>query len=224
VAENKFLVWNPAAVNQETDDQYAADALRTGGAPSGQLFPSTTANKLFHQLSTFVAALGQALAAKGYEMTDAALNDLAGQLANVMTAADMAPYALLASPHFTGVPTAPTPSPDDASGTIPTTAWVRGVASFAEAGYQRFASGLVLQWCKGTLASGDSTQTVNFPIPFPTACLHVQATNQPSGSNQNIAKGWGVQAWTKTGATVILQRRGDEGSFQATPLIFAIGH
>ena len=47
----------------------------------------------------------------------------------------------------------------------------------AENGYQRLPNGLILQWGKLTSDRylGESTQSITFPIAFPTACLNVQA-------------------------------------------------
>jgi hypothetical protein len=101
---SNFQQWNPNATNQETDSQYTSDAMRTGGAADPSIFPSATANKLFYQVSTFAAAFAQALANKGYSLSDANLSNLAAVLANVMTQADMTPYAPLAGPTFTGTP------------------------------------------------------------------------------------------------------------------------
>lgn len=86
-----FLQWNPGAANQETDAQYAADSMRTGGAPNGTIFSSSTANKLFYQLSTLAAALTQSLANKGYSPVDTSLSTLEGVLANIVTFADLKP-------------------------------------------------------------------------------------------------------------------------------------
>ena len=94
MANTNMQQWNPTAANQETDAQYTADSSRSGGASTGSIFPSATANKLFYQLSTYVTALMQALVAKGYTTSDASLSTLAGVLACIMTNADMAPYAL----------------------------------------------------------------------------------------------------------------------------------
>lgn len=77
--------WNPGANNQATDEEWLVDALRTGGAPVGSLFPSKTGNKLFHQLTTMAAALGQALADKGYDVSDADLTTLTAVMANIRT-------------------------------------------------------------------------------------------------------------------------------------------
>jgi hypothetical protein len=84
-----ILQWNPGAANQETDAVYAADSTRTGGAPNGVIFASALANKLFYQVTTFVAALAQSMANKGYVISDASLSALVGVMANVVTFADL---------------------------------------------------------------------------------------------------------------------------------------
>jgi hypothetical protein len=120
--------WNPTGANQESDSAYTVDAQRTGGAANPSIFTSATANKLFYQLSTFLAAFGQALSAKGYTISDANLSTLAGVLANVVTEVDLAAalalYAPLASPSLTGTPTAPTQAASDNSTHVATTAYV----------------------------------------------------------------------------------------------------
>jgi hypothetical protein len=126
MAVSNFLQWNPAAANQETDSAYSSDTMRSGGAANPSVFPSATANKLFYQLSTFVAALAQALATKGYAMSDSSLSTLTSTMASVITSADLAPYAPLASPALTGTPTAPTQTGTDNSTRLATTAFVKG--------------------------------------------------------------------------------------------------
>lgn len=84
-----LLQFNPGAANQETDAQYAADSQRAGGAINGQIFNDQLANKLFYQLSTFCTAFGLMMASKGYTITDTDISTLEGQLANVITAADL---------------------------------------------------------------------------------------------------------------------------------------
>jgi hypothetical protein len=96
MASTNLLQFNPAQMNQENDAAYAADPVRTGGAVNGSNFPSPTGNKLFYQLSTFVAAFGAMLAAKGYDNSDADISALQDVLANVKTAADFrAPLVVL---------------------------------------------------------------------------------------------------------------------------------
>lgn len=95
-ATTNFLQWNPTASNQESDAAYTSDAQRTGGASSGE-FPSPTANKLFYQSSTFVTALGQMLATKGYTTSDADISVLTAVLANLITNADLARLSIQAT-------------------------------------------------------------------------------------------------------------------------------
>lgn len=86
-APTNFLQWNPSQVNQESDASYLTDTQRVGGAVAG-IFPSQLANKLFYQVSTFVAALATALVNKGYEMQDTSLATLVTAMANILTKAD----------------------------------------------------------------------------------------------------------------------------------------
>lgn len=83
-----FLQFNPSLINAESDSAYSADSLRTGGIPSAAIFPSTLANKLFYQSSTFVAAFCQMLVNKGLSPSDANVANLAALLANVRLASD----------------------------------------------------------------------------------------------------------------------------------------
>jgi hypothetical protein len=86
---SNFLQWNPTQANQESDAAYLADSSRTGGAGVDGIFPSATANKLFYQPTTFIAAFAAALALKGYNLSDASVSTLQGVLANVITTADI---------------------------------------------------------------------------------------------------------------------------------------
>jgi hypothetical protein len=96
---SNFIVWNPNAYNQENDTQYGSDPQRTNGGIDGQPFPAMTANKLFNQVSTGMAALMQMMAAKGYTVSDANLGTLASVLSAIQTTADnknpllVAPYS-----------------------------------------------------------------------------------------------------------------------------------
>ena len=81
--------WNPNGINQENDAQYTADSLRSGGATNGGLLPSDTDNKFRYQTSTYIAALGQMLANKGFNNSDANLNTLSAVMANILTTADV---------------------------------------------------------------------------------------------------------------------------------------
>lgn len=84
---NNFRQWNPAAINQQDDDAYALDVMRTNGAVSG-IFPSELANKLFYQCTTMISALAEALSNKGYNISDADISALITALSNILTKAD----------------------------------------------------------------------------------------------------------------------------------------
>ena len=90
MATTNFEQWNSAALNQETDAEYLADAQRIGGVTTGSLAPGATMNKFYYQASTFIAAFGQMLAAKGYTNSDSSVATLASVLANVVTESDLA--------------------------------------------------------------------------------------------------------------------------------------
>ncbi len=81
---NNFLQWNAGKVNQDNDSEYLLETQRVGGAVSG-LFPSKLANKLFYQCTIMVAAIGEMMKAKGFEMSDAVFADLITSLSHILT-------------------------------------------------------------------------------------------------------------------------------------------
>ena len=85
---------------------------------------------------------------------------------------DLSPYAKLASPAFTGTPTAPTASKTTNNTQLATTAFVQALVgavnnggivaqSLGQNGYVKFANGLILQW-----GHCDKSGAFNFPISF----------------------------------------------------------
>jgi hypothetical protein len=83
---SNFQQFNPGQVNQESDAAYTADTQRIGGAPVDSVFPSALANKLFFQLSTMVAALGQFIVAQGFGAQDSNLTTLLANLTSALNA------------------------------------------------------------------------------------------------------------------------------------------
>jgi hypothetical protein len=83
---SNFVQWNPStspnAGNQQNDTAYATSA--GNGAAVNAIFPSNVANKLFYQLSTFVYAFTQALAAQGFNLSDANPTPLQAVFANIV--------------------------------------------------------------------------------------------------------------------------------------------
>lgn len=73
-------------------------------------------------------------------------------------------------------------------------------ASLAASGYQRLPSGLILQWgSSGSITTTPST--VNFPISFPTACIHVNVQDQATASTSTSLHG--VNNLTTTGFSCV---------------------
>lgn len=101
--------------------------------------------------------------------------------------------APLASPPFSGAPTAPTPATGDNSAKIATTAFVKaqGYAttsfvnpggSLVTNGYQKFPGGLVLQWGACNPAGGGVT--VGYNLSWPNSVLALVALSVAGGAVQ----------------------------------------
>lgn len=89
MATTNLLQWNPTAANQESDAQYLADSQRVGGATDPSIFEAELANKAFYQWSTYLTALFQAFAAKGFTTSDSNLNTLAATCSAFLTSNDL---------------------------------------------------------------------------------------------------------------------------------------
>lgn len=95
MATTNLLQWNPTAVNQETDSQYAADSTRAGGAVDPTIFLSVLGNKAFFQWSTYLTALFTAFANKGFTTSDSNISTLTAQCTHFLTTADVLPSVQL---------------------------------------------------------------------------------------------------------------------------------
>lgn len=85
--------------------------------------------------------------------------------------------------------------------------------------------GLIIQWCGGvTTTTGDSTQVVTFPIPFPGALCHLAVTT--IAGSASISDAWFQQlAATLSNCTVVAQYQGGGSvSGGVTPRVIAIGY
>ena len=220
----EFLQWDPGAANLESDANYASDAQRLSGATTPSEFAAALANKLFFQLTILAAAISQMIVDKGGSALDdgssnpvTAVANLAGQLESVLVAfQDLAPYALLASPTFTGTPEAPTPSAGDSSQKIATTAW--GKTGFAVSlganGYIKlpdFLGGLIIEWgTSSAFPTGASTGSVSgsFPLSFPHAVYSMVATADHAGDQAGNQWGWlTVNALSTSGFTITISEQ-----------------
>jgi hypothetical protein len=96
---------------------------------------------------------------------------------------------------FTTIPTSPTPTVGDNSNNIATTAFVNSAVSSSTSvsaginGYQKLASGLIIQW--GTIPSMNRliSRTVTFPITFPNACFSIALAGGQSLGSYDIDGG-----------------------------------
>ena len=205
---NNFLQFNPNQANQETDAQYSADALRAGGLANPSIFSSALGNKLFYQVTTFIAAFAQSLATKNYNVSDASLANLAATLANVMTLADMAGYAPLANPVLTGSPAAPTAPVGDSSTKLATTAFVKNQNYAPLASPQFTGAPSALTPAAGdnsnTLATTAFVKTQNYQ---PLSAFPFVLTYGNVGGYQKLPSGlllqWGSGTVAGTGATYL---------------------
>jgi len=149
--------------------------------------------------------------------------------------------ANIESPTFTGVPAAPTAAPGTDTTQLATTAFVNAAVGggvdglefdnqLTTSGYQKLPGGLILQWVQGVDEADDvtqNTQTVAFPISFPTACLHVQVTARILTASALIDL-WYQLVGTPTTASCDVQRQHSSGGtlsgIVTRPFVFAIGH
>ncbi|EPF2607007.1 gp53-like domain-containing protein, partial [Yersinia enterocolitica] len=85
--------------------------------------------------------------------------------------------------------------------------------------------GLIIQWCGGvTTTTGDSSQVVTFPIPFPNLLCHLAVTT--IAGSQSVSDAWFQQlAATASNCTVVAQyQSGGNVSGGVTPRVLAIGY
>ena len=215
MAGNNFLQWNPNLVAaQESDVAYAADSLRANGAQDGDVCYAAMDNKFRYQVTTFITAFAQMMAAKGYETIDSDIGDLINNSLSKIRTIDMDGTivsdwnAMLNKPT---IPAAQVPS-DWNSVTSPTqilnkpgilTVAHDFASSIGTNGYQKLPSGLIIQWglYPNPLPSEGKTVTVIFPIAFPTSCLNVIAV--PQNTNHSAQKDTFVQITSFTASQVV---------------------
>lgn len=139
-----------------------------------------------------------------------------------VTKQDLSPYAKLASPAFTGTPTAPTVSKTTNNTQLATTAFVHALAgavnnggiiaqSLGQNGYVKFANGLILQWGLVTgnwsvNAYGSATIDVIFPIAFARAAYSINIISNEehmacSIKSSPTKKGFSNSLWCSSGNT-----------------------
>ena len=109
------------------------------------------------------------------------INDNSGIIANTQYVKEnLANYAPIFSPQLTGAPTAPTAAIGTNSIQLATTAFVNQEFSLQQNGYQKFPSGLIIQW--GYIAySVSNVTTITLSIAFPNVAACCYATDGAPG-------------------------------------------
>jgi hypothetical protein len=70
------------------------------------------------------------------------------------------------------------------------------VIGFGDNGYIKFSNGLIMQW--GKVTASNATETVTFPIAFPTACLNVVCTDYQSADTGGLGGVSGIKTLATT--------------------------
>jgi hypothetical protein len=176
---------NAAAGSRTTLDTRLDASFNEDGTPKASVF-ATAAQGAKADTYTAADALAKIITVDG---TGSGLD---ADLLDGQHAAAFTPIAGWA----TGTPIAPTAATGTQTTQIATTAFVDPAHSFATNGYQRFASGLIVQW-----GYSATNYNVTFPITFPNACFFVSVTTNRSGTTAggaNYAKDITTVGFTAT--------------------------
>jgi hypothetical protein len=96
--------------------------------------------------------------------------------------------------------------------------------AYAGEGSMTFPNGLIMKWgYYSTPITGESSRTVTFPSPFPTACLHAQATAHNAGGNGTWDMWMQIESFSKTQLVCYAQYSGVSSNLSGF-YWFAIGH
>jgi len=91
-------------------------------------------------------------------------------------------------------------------------AYVDGTVSKTTNGYCILPNGLIMQWGKSAASTGEGPISVQFPIPFPSACLNVTATaDNTTGLYSGTAYDYFAQVSTFNTTTLTLIKQAAVG-------------
>jgi hypothetical protein len=222
MSQNDYTIANQSASNARADINNALQALAS--CSSGSSAPSTTyANMLWYDTNTNILKMrseaDDAWISLNYLNQSANTNNildntqvvntggtqtglLGDQAQNVWTAGSGTTESLISPAKLKGVLDSP-------------------AKSLASNGYQKFASGLVIQWGSATCGR-DSSTTVSLPYTFPNACLQATATYGAQANTSSTDDAM-VSIHTLTTTTVKI----GIGAIQESSLLcrfIAIGH
>jgi len=231
---NNFFQFDEDLNNIMGTFDYSNNLTRIGGLLKGKA-SSNLHNKLFYQVSTMVAGIGQMMCNKGYDMDDSSISTLITQLSNIMTQADMSIYSTTAqmmaaiasalgsysttSQMNTAIANAIKGLGGDnltvaqvnaliSSGV--TSIFLSGLNIGANGGEQILPGGLILQFGKYTgQITTETTIAISFSPAFPNSFLFGDAIGIGSS---NSADWWiqidGATPPTKNGMSVRTQNEG----------------
>jgi microcystin-dependent protein len=203
---SNFQQFNPSQNNQLTDADYALSTYRLNGATAG-VAPSIDHNKLYYQLSTFVAAMAQAFANHGYAVSDASLSTLTSVLDNIVLGLNPNISSIcLGSQIYLSI--------------VGTDLWITGNAYYDGSNWQRVDTALA------SFAFNISS-TVNIPGQTTStkgmAFWRAIAGSNPISATYNSAGGWelvyllnGDKSLTAGGSSITLNGTGN-GTTATTP-------
>ncbi|WP_321945835.1 gp53-like domain-containing protein [Paraburkholderia sp. J10-1] len=89
---------------------------------------------------------------------------------------------------------------------------VNAPSGIGQNGWQRFPSGLYLQWGMTPSIATDGTPTFNFPIAFPNAAFGIVAIQQAKGTTSGAAYSLGAQVTNSSSFSVSPDQGGPTGS------------
>lgn len=161
----------------------------TGGNPQTGRLPTALDQDFFDALQEEIArvieAAGMALRKDEHSQLLDALNSMFLQRGNHLSEIKaQGPAAVDATLANLGIGDAAKRAIGVEAGQIPDISYFAALK--AGIGYQKLPGGVIIQWGinnAGTGGVGGSGNTVNFPIPFPTACLQI-VTSYDNGSTQ----------------------------------------
>ena len=141
---------------------------------------------------------------------------------------DLTPYAKLASPAFTGTPTAPTVAKTTNNTQIATTAFVHALTgavnnggivaqSLGQNGFVKFANGLILQW--GKITAGRASVDFTYPLSI-TNLLSITLIREQDYSASN-ASAFVVRKHDNTKATLNVVTSNELGTAYAYVILLA---
>ena len=141
---------------------------------------------------------------------------------------DLSPYAKLASPAFTGTPTAPTVAKTTNNTQLATTAFVHSLVgavnnggivaqSLGPNGYVKFANGLILQW--GKITAGRASVDFTYPLSI-TNLLSITLIREQDYSASN-ASAFVVRKHDNTKATLNVVTSNELGTAYAYVILLA---